>query len=86
LAATPQGEKIAIVPRGIQPPDDCDRALRVQDTTIFDNFSPRDARGGTSFQPTEKTVYMHPKEQAGELRDKAAKKIEDMRGKRRENK
>lgn len=39
-----------------------------------------------SFQPTEKTVYMRAKEQAGELRDKAAKKIEDMRGERRDNK
>jgi hypothetical protein len=44
-----------------------------------------------SFQPTEKTVYMRAKEQAtdmghkaidkaGELKDKAAQKIEDMRG------
>jgi len=35
-----------------------------------------------SFRPTEKTVYMRAKEQAGELVDKAGKKIEDMRGER----
>jgi hypothetical protein len=50
-----------------------------------------------SFQPTEKTLYMRAKEQAGEigqkasekageLRDKAAKKIEDMRGERSDSK
>lgn len=33
-----------------------------------------------SFQPTEKTVYMRATEQATELKDKAAQKIEDMRG------
>jgi sporulation protein YlmC with PRC-barrel domain len=32
------------------------------------------------FQPTEKTVYMRAIEQATELKDKAAQKIEDMRG------
>ena len=39
-----------------------------------------------SFQPTEKTVYMRAKEQAGELTDKAAKKIQDLRGERPSNK
>jgi len=49
-----------------------------------------------AFQPTEKTVYMRAKEQAGELsqkaldkaaelRDKAAKKIEEMTGEKNKN-
>ena len=33
-----------------------------------------------SFQPTEKTGYMRAIEEATELKDKAAQKIEDMRG------
>jgi hypothetical protein len=60
-------------------------------------LSKESLQAAPSFQPTEKTVYMRAREQAGELgqkagekagelRDKAAKKIEDMRGERSSNK
>jgi hypothetical protein len=59
-------------------------------------LSKESLQAAPSFQPTEKTVYMRAREQAGELgqkagekagelRDKAAKKIEDMRGERSSN-
>jgi hypothetical protein len=60
-------------------------------------LSKESLQAAPSFQPTEKTVYMRAREQAGELakkagekagelRDKAANKIEDMRGERSSNK
>jgi sporulation protein YlmC with PRC-barrel domain len=49
-------------------------------------LSKENLQAAPTFQPTEKTLYVRAKEQAGELRDKAAKKIEDMRGERSDKK
>lgn len=59
-------------------------------------LSKEQLQAAPAFQPTEKTVYMRAKEQAGELgqqaldkagelRDKAAKKIEEMTGDKNKN-
>jgi sporulation protein YlmC with PRC-barrel domain len=49
-------------------------------------LSKESLQAAPAFQPTEKTLYVRAKEQAGELRDRAAKKIEDMRGERSDKK